>query len=425
MQTDYSIRDVLSLVNARCSDKISRKGEMRVECPHRVSANGPHKFDVNVVCNYWKCYASCNDCNGKGGMLDLYALFTGVTDKREANDQIKGMLFGSSTGEELTIKKSKLSPRIIPKKQSDAAGPATLNKTLRTMLELLELRPEHKKNLHDRGLNDEYIKDGLYKSIPERSEISALVKKIESLGCCMKGVPGFYQKDEKWQINVYGKGFYIPYFDEFGNVTGMQMRFDDTYLNRTCKSKKEIKKHRYGWLSSTGCYNGCRAVNLYTLGIPGAMQKAHDTSCVYVTEGALKANVANALDPEHHAQVAIAGVYCYEAFEKLLDILKKIGVTKIVDAFDADRETNADVQQKINHLYTHAAEKGFEMKRFNWGNAYKGEDDFFLACRKEAELTLTKPNLPVAPPIVFSAGTKCKKMTVPPPIPLTVAKERK
>ena len=70
----------------------------------------------------------------------------------------------------------------------------------------------------------------------------------------------------------------------------MQIRFDTV---------KESDK-RYLWFSSAGYEDGCSARNITSYGAPSQMPVVDSGRLVFVTEGALKAAAANALDAKHH-----------------------------------------------------------------------------------------------------------------------------
>ena len=111
----------------------------------------------------------------------------------------------------------------------------------------------------------------------------------------------------------------------------MQIRFD--------KGDK-----RYLWFSSAGFQGGCSARNIASYGIPGVMPECKKGQIVYVTEGALKAHIACELSESHEPYIALAGVNCFNQWEMTCEYLKSQGITRVVDAFDSDRESNEHVK---------------------------------------------------------------------------------
>ena len=149
----------------------------------------------------------------------------------------------------------------------------------------------------------------------------------------------------------------------------MQIRFD--------KGDK-----RYLWFSSAGFQGGCSARNIASYGIPGVMPECKKGQIVYVTEGALKAHIACELSESHEPYIALAGVNCFNQWEMTCEYLKSQGITRVVDAFDSDRESNEHVKNALAKLYEIASRYGITMTRFNWGTTYKGVDDYYLAFKQ-------------------------------------------
>ena len=171
------------------------------------------------------------------------------------------------------------------------------------------------------------------------------------------------------QIAAFASGFFVPYFNADGKITGMQIRYD--------KPKEGYPK--YVWFSSIGYgTDGCAAYNSAFYGIPG-LSDVSSSKTVYVTEGALKAAISTCLDKNHHPFVAIAGVNCYAQWEELCEYLKKKQIRIIVDAFDNDRTVNEHVERALKKLYSIAESHGIRMQHLSWDTAYKGIDDFLLS----------------------------------------------
>lgn len=231
----------------------------------------------------------------------------------------------------------------------------------------LTLKPEHRNNLLKRGLTNEVIDKCLYRSVPERWV--SVFAKLKKRGISFEGVPGFYEKNGKTFSACSKSGFFIPYFNSKGQIVGMQIRFD--------KGDK-----RYLWFSSAGFQGGCSARNIASYGIPGVMPECKKGQIVYVTEGALKAHIACELSESHEPYIALAGVNCFNQWEMTCEYLKSQGITRVVDAFDSDRESNEHVKNALAKLYEIASRYGITMTRFNWGTTYKGVDDYYLAFKQ-------------------------------------------
>ena len=403
---EFSMTDVLCLVGAQVKGKPTHKGELEVLCPLGVkkSDGQPACLGVNLQTNGFKCFHECSECISRGGMLDLYNLFLGrpQDDKSGAKKEILERL---ARGEEAGMRRAEWTVGSCREKESELAHPVILDLTYRRMLASLTLSEHHRKSLEKRGLGEEEIDAGLYRSVPTtQEEWKRVIADMKSAGVRFEGIPGFYRKNGEVRSTAFKPGFFIPYFNEQGQILGLQIRYD--------VSPKE-KGKRYMWFSSRGYENGCGARNIASFGIPGLMPRIDSGMTVYVTEGALKSYVANVLDGKHHPFVAIAGVNCWKQWEDVCRTLKANGVTTVIDVFDSDREENPRVMRAIAKLYTIANEQGIIMRRFNWGTQQKGIDDYLLAVRERKN----------------DAGAQHRKNSIPPPperrlMPLPSAKPR-
>ena len=101
----------------------------------------------------------------------------------------------------------------------------TIDRTYRALLDMLCLSDDHKKNLLERGLSEEAIEKGMYRSIPAAAA-SSLPKSLESQGFTIEGVPGFYKEKGRWKFLRYANGFLIPSMDLDGRIRALQLRRD-------------------------------------------------------------------------------------------------------------------------------------------------------------------------------------------------------
>ena len=162
-----TIYDVLTLGGAQQVGTPSRKGEIKVLCPHGVktSRGKTATFDVNLAKSNFKCYRECTDCIGHGGMLDLYNLLCGSgADRKTAYAEIVSKLkYGDLPKSERLAE-----PAFVPQKmQGNAADAPVLDKAYRAFLATLTLSERHRANLLSRGLTERAIQQGLYKSVPQ------------------------------------------------------------------------------------------------------------------------------------------------------------------------------------------------------------------------------------------------------------------
>lgn len=391
---DYSILEVVRLCGLETVGSPSRKGEQKVKCPF-VSGK---TFDVNVTTSTYKCWHDCTGCsgNGKGGVLALYRMFHSECEtNKDAAKQIHSALYGDlKTGsKDYEARKAQI---IKPQKEvqkTKYASPDEIDGAYRVLLSLLPLKEKHKSNLLSRGMSAKGIEDGLYRSIPEnKEEMYALMQKLNDMNIKLDGVPGFYKKGNSYRISLpglydkntktffYGSGFFVPSFGRNGKIFSMQIRMDDTYLSRF--PAKQAKRRRYIWFTSSGYDSGCQAINRATYGVVDGTPR-NTGNVVYVTEGALKAQVAHDIDHKHRQFCAISGIANSEAFRKFVRTQKKAGCKILVDAFDMDRNEKDTVKNAIDKLYAIAEEEGLPLQPFAWDERFKGIDDYLLHCRDE------------------------------------------
>lgn len=118
-----TIYDVLTLGGAQQVGTPSRKGEIKVLCPHGVktSRGKTATFDVNLAKSNFKCYRECTDCIGHGGMLDLYNLLCGSgADRKTAYAEIVSKLkYGDLPKSERLAE-----PAFVPQKMQGNAADA-------------------------------------------------------------------------------------------------------------------------------------------------------------------------------------------------------------------------------------------------------------------------------------------------------------
>lgn len=367
---DYVLRDLCQPNFKR--ERANGKGELVVCCPLQPEKD----FEVNVREGIWRCFKGCPSCpvQGKGGVLDLYQLFFKCEGRRDAYNRIMETLEPNKAIVERR-RKEKLEPRVAV----SVANPDELHKTYSTLLQELTLSKEHRRKLLERGIAAEDIEAIGFRSIPQ-SGMDVIAKKLQMAGCLIKGVPGFFLKDEEPQISCRGSGFFIPYRNQENRIVGLQIRYDITLSPEMSeKEKKDAKQRRYRWFTSSSEEGGASAANVPFYGLS---HKERKKGVAYATEGGLKAATAASLSGGWF--VAIPGVTCYTAWETLLEYLKSQNVNTLVDAFDSDRATNESVAAAIQKLHGIAQKHGFEMQTWNWGTEYKGVDDYLLAKKQGA-----------------------------------------
>lgn len=374
----FIVKDICNAVTK--SDKPSGRGELTFQCP----IHADKWTEVNVVKGTWRCYRDCPGCPGNnngvcgGSMLDFVKLFYNCSDRKEAWK----IVLKAYEGNRVTHDKRETEEPKAAVSQVETASPKALNEAYEYFLGLCKLTEAHKKDLRERGLSDEDIERVGFKSIPQVG-VKSIPKAIISAGIDLHGVPGFFFDSKgQAQMCIYTSGYFIPYRNEDRQIVCLQIRRDRKITPQMTEDEiKDVKRHRYCWFTSSGEDNGASASNVPFFGIPG--KRVKDGKVAYITEGGLKASVAESISGGWFT--AIPGISCYEAMKKLLEFLRKKGVTTIVDAFDSDRFEKPHVAESIGKLHKIAKEYGFEMKTWDWGTEQKGVDDYLLFKKKERE----------------------------------------
>jgi hypothetical protein len=150
---------------------------------------------------------------------------------------------------------------------------------------------------------------------------------------------------------------------------GLQIRLDNP-----------VDGNKYVWFSSAGKSLGASSGSpLHFVNTP----IIQENKAVYITEGALKADVIGEL--KNAGVVAMAGVKSVRA-EVLVQILKSLfpDTQQVFLAFDADFRTNEAVEKALSEMETEFQKwNGLEVRTLVWDiNDGKGFDDYLLQERE-------------------------------------------
>ncbi len=395
-ENDRTYRVLTRICNAKMKGTY-RGGEALFRCPYREEKT----VGINLDKGIWHCFRECGICTAnKGNLVHLYMLFKGVSDYGRARtrlDERMKRIYGDHA------------PAPVRSREDRKASDDVKDGVYTALLKTLDLSDEHRRSLKKRGLTDGYIDRMMFRSLPEASLLPYAIEKVKqetgmnSSG--LAGVPGFFLGDNgQWALNFRGSGILIPYVDFEGRITGLQTRYDDP-------PGGVIKGNRYRWLTSKGRKGGTRASVVFSSGLfPGRSWQPEDVSLkeICVTEGALKAAVASCISGKRFC--SIPGVSCYTAFEKLLNELESMGIKRITDAFDLDRQTNVSVENAIRKLEKMCISRGMAFVGYGgeawmpWTAEYKGVDDYLLEMsvkkrdilKHEKRIPALKPQLPVS-----------------------------
>lgn len=260
-----------------------------------------------------------------------------------------------------------------------------LHEAYSLLLGKLSLEVLHRISLHKRGLNDEQIAKFGYKSMPSRPARSKIAAGLASaLGDDFAEVPGFAIVDGKPKL-CGASGTAIPVRNANGEIVAVMIRADgDSAPKYTVLSSSSEK---YG-----GTSPGAPAHVPITVRAPATK--------VRLTEGHLKADVINALDPTTPT-ISCPGVSMYQ---KGIDAAKELGAETIIMAFDADAPANHDVARPLLAAVRAIVANGLQVELERWPIADgKGLDDL-LAAGKKPELLVGVAAIAAAEGFVAAAG---------------------
>lgn len=326
---------------------------------------------------------------------------------------------------------------------NEKANAEQLNEVYLKFLDCTWLIDSHYGHLtsESRRMSEAEINTRQYKSFPDKPWLTVREMENTTHSSNFVGVPGFFQNQFGWSISGQS-GILIPYRNERNQITGFQTRTDivpnvvvvdpgtlnglqarvieqpnlvqvmvEGEIIEECELEKGIGKmvtygsdygtvtlkqsQKYFWLSSANKENGTGAGNPLPVhvAVPTNQLKQwksgelHRTNSVWITEGALKADIAaehiqKVYDPEELVSVgstviAVPGVNTWRA---AMPVLKEMGVQNVNIAFDIDAMRNPDVALHLKDLALELKKEGYSVNVAMWNeDDGKGIDDLFLS----------------------------------------------
>jgi hypothetical protein len=261
---------------------------------------------------------------------------------------------------------SKVAQKAIP--DTPKADADRLNEVYTTFLDSLTLSKQHADNLlNERGLFDTKIAQNLYASVPayeDRFEVAG--KLAESYD--LEGIPGFYFENGKWALHLTYPGFYVPYRDEQGRIVGLQIRQD------------KDGEQKYLWLSSSNKERGTSSGTPLHYVNP---EKVRENNEIFVTEGALKADIIGQL--YNVGVMAMGGVTVLKADSFVASLDNTFpSVERVVVAFDMDWGIKDEVRDALSKLLEALRQKYLSVFVLTWDrNLGKGMDDILFKFHSE------------------------------------------
>lgn len=256
-----------------------------------------------------------------------------------------------------------------------------LNEVYSLLLNSLALTSDHNENLLDRGLSQDEIKTGLYRSWPmSRKGIAA---KMEKAFEDLSGVPGFY-KNEKGAWAISGAvGVAIPVRDVDGLIVAIKIRPDKpidpankyTHFSSNPKPAKDGSvKYPSGTATKISVH--------FPLGERRGLKR------IRVTEGELKADIATNLSGIY--TISMPGVGLWRVAMEAIQGLDEKPIVHLAYDSDKDREhhpeygsgeqgvsgTNYSVAGSLIEFHTQLELSGYKVVVETWkGEDGKGIDD--------------------------------------------------
>ena len=338
--------------------------EVQAKCPYC----GDYKYRMYLSHRMDNATFWCHNCGTSGNAVTLYADFN-PDGRRLTNAEAYHELLhhpnvrcDEMPGETTDNKAIKIRP-LHERSQIYLA-----------FLSYLDLEEKHLQNLLSRGLSKEIIDGNMYRSIPtdyvkRRKVLNSLSQQFD-----LSGIPGFYTKNNKWQMaNCRYSGILIPVCDMNNNIQGLQIRLDETppkIIHNPDGTTTEKRGDRFRWFSTGGNYyqNGT--------GISSYIHIVGDTNCdtLHLTEGPMKADIASFL-ADGELFIGLTGV---QNVRYLADVIKQLKPKRIIECIDMDVRNNIQVQNAQSKIRSICMPLCEDYRTFTWPAEQKGIDDWLL-----------------------------------------------
>lgn len=322
-----------------------------------------------------------------------------------------------------------------------------LNAVFKGLIENAPLHDDHYEHLsgESRQMKDAEILNRQYRSFPKKAwnTIKSIQHHVDA--SAFNGVPGFFTNQYGWNISG-APGILIPYRNVRNQIIGFQIRVDNpgfkTVLEGTFKDRvtadiiekpnlvqvkingevfKEArlalgesidimtdgnygtvslkKGQRYFWLSSANKENGTGAGNPLPVHVAVPVSQlekweegeVHQAESVWITEGALKADIAvehmerlyqSGLIKDNETTPTFIGLPGVATWFNVLEVLKEMNTKVVTLAYDMDMLSNPDVFRAMKDFMIELKKSGYKVRLAMWNeNDGKGIDDCMLKSR--------------------------------------------
>ena len=258
--------------------------------------------------------------------------------------------------------------------------PDHLDKVYRKFLKRLSLARHHHEGLQARGLRNAEITRHGYRSLPARGKAAICRSMLAQLGDrALIGVPGFF-----WRTYNHGGGGWtfssghqdilgVPVEDADGRIQGLMLR-----RNNTDDRPDEDGPPKYWWFSSASKPKGNPNGTGASPGAPVhvARPKRPRDARIFITEGALKANIA-----AERLGAVVLGVAGVGQWRTVPEIIRTLGGKQaiVVITYDADQRYKPQVRHHSKALADALALAGHRVYQAVWDEVHgKGIDDLVV-----------------------------------------------
>jgi hypothetical protein len=245
------------------------------------------------------------------------------------------------------------------------------------LLRELQLSPADHAGLRARGLSDEAIERGQFKSTPTKDEAAAITRVLAN-SHDLTSVAGFYREHGTPRLVWMDIGIIVPVRDQHARISAL--------MYRRTHARKDESFGKYIWVSSGEDRDGKPREAGASSGAPCHYANAlllKDAREVTLTEGALKSQIA-----AHILNAPVIGnaPSCFGAnfaanLEKDFPQLKTVYV-----AFDMDFRRNEHVKAALFRLVEQLEQTRFDVRVRTWLDKWKGIDDYLLAVTSQKEV---------------------------------------
>lgn len=264
-------------------------------------------------------------------------------------------------------------PQMPPQKQAApiiVADETRRHSVYTALLRGLRLSPADRASLRARGLSDEAIERGQFKSTLTRDEAAAITRVLANTHD-LTGVAGFYKEAGAWRMTWTDTGIIIPARDHHAHINAL--------MYRRTHARKGEGFGKYIWISSAEDRDGKPREAGASSGAPCHYANPHmmkDAEAVTLTEGALKAEIAaNFLNsPVIGNAPSCFGANFAANLKNDFPQLRTVFV-----AFDMDFKRNESVKAAMFRLVEQLEKARFDVRVRTWPDRWKGIDDYLLA----------------------------------------------